>query len=275
MVLNYSRLVTALRSVIIYGCSVRVVKIGDGRSVSVEPSIVDHTQVVLCLIKSAVVFLFKMHGLVKIALRSYRGVMMVSTVVDQLVSLANLTTLWSLSWIKRSAFLSSSCSWLCLLHHIYALWCSGQLCTVRIKGALFSLFESRLSFLHLDFLRFLLEPGLTALIHALIECFGFAHPKFRRFPVYYGFTCFIIFCCQILLLLEVLILMISGHQVLFEFSVARTDSVLLNIIISLYRRSCPFVLALLSNLVSWRHHLLLLLLLMFELLSYLVEQLMV
>ena len=69
--------------------------------------------------------------------------------------------------------------------------------------------------------------------------------------------------------------MISGHQVLFEFSVARTDSVLLNIIISLYRRSCPFVLALLSNLVSWRHHLLLLLLLMFELLSYLVEQLMV
>jgi len=93
MVLNYSRLVTALRSVIIYGCSVRVVKIGDGRSVSVEPSIVDHTQVVLCLIKSAVVFLFKMHGLVKIALRSYRGVMMVSTVVDQLVSLANLTTL--------------------------------------------------------------------------------------------------------------------------------------------------------------------------------------
>ena len=93
MFLNDRRLVTALRSVIIYGCSVGVIKISDRRSVGVEPNIVDHTQVVLCLIKFTVVFLFKMHGLVKIALRSYRVVMMVSTMIDQLISLANLTTL--------------------------------------------------------------------------------------------------------------------------------------------------------------------------------------
>lgn len=104
--------------------------------------------------------------------------LVVAVMVNKLISLPDLTALRPLGRVEAATATSAPA----FFRNGLRASIHAEARFVRFKCALFGLFERRFTLLYLNALLFLLEPGLTALVHRLIESLWFPHPDWLRRP---------------------------------------------------------------------------------------------